>query len=328
MVVSFIGAHLDFGAWLMIPVLGALAFAIAMISVYGFRSSLISLCGLLALVLSFSHDPEELAIWQFALLIGVGGLWYLLLATILYRINPRAQTEEFLYKAYMLTADFLETRRQLVGEQANRKVLQAQLFTQQSELMELHTALREILIRKRKNSGRSIYNGKRLLVFTQLVEILETAVAHPVQYDKMDELFKTHPEFVKDFQTLIYEMSHQLRMIATAGSDDAQLPGNDKLNDYFQQLSADISTFGSEGTNTEGYLMLQNLLEYQESQFKKIKKIKWLLGNPDADAIEFMPGNVARRFIVRQDYDPRLLLCNLSFRSSIFKHSLRLSVTL
>lgn len=328
MVVSFIGGYLNFDAWLLVPVLGLLAFVIAMISVYGFRASLISLCGLLALVLSFAHEPEELAIWQYALLIGVGGMWYLLLATILYRLNPRAQTEEFLFKTYLLTADFLETRGQLIGEQADRKTLQAQLFTQQSELMELHTALREILVTTRKTSGQSIYNGKRLLVFTQLVEILETAVANPVQYDKMDMLFKAHPEYIKSFQTLIFEMSSQLRKIAAARSEKDHLPTNDKLIEYFSLLRAEISTFRNEGKNTDGNLMLQNLLEYQESQFKKIKEIKWLLGNPNTDALEFIERSVSRRFIVRQDYDPRLLLRNLSFRSSIFKHSLRLSVTL
>ncbi|MEQ9210268.1 MAG: FUSC family protein, partial [Pseudomonadales bacterium] len=194
--------------------------------------------------------------------------------------------------------------------------------------MELHSALREILIRRRKDSGQSIYSGKRLLVFTQLVEILETAVAHPVQYDKMDTLFNAHPKYVKSFQELNFEMSRQLRMIAAAGGVATQLPRNGKLNEYFSQLREEISSFENKSNNTEGYLMLQNLMEYQESQFKKIKEIKWLLGNPDTDSIEFIAGNVARRFIVRQDYDPRLLLRNLSFRSSIFKHSLRLSVTL
>ena len=329
MVVSFIGGYLNFQEWLLIPVLGLLAFVIAMISVYGFRASLISLCGLLALVLSFAHEPEELTIWQYALLIGVGGLWYLLLATILYRLNPRAQTEEFLYKTYLLTADFLETRGQLISERVNRKDLQAQLYTRQSELMEQHTALREILINTRKNSGQSIYNGKRLLVFTQLVEILETAVANPVQYDKMDIFFDAHPEYIQRFQTLIFEMSGQLRKIAAAGNDKSQLPSNSKLNEYFSQLRAEISTFEKEKEgNREDHLMLQNFFEYQESQFKKIKEIKWLLGNPDTDSLEFIERNVSRRFIVRQDYDPRLLLRNLSFRSSIFKHSLRLSVTL
>jgi len=330
MVASFIGGYLNFGSWLLVPILGLLTFVIAFISVYGFRASLISLSGLLALVISSAHQPEELSVYQYTLFIGVGGLWYLLLATLLYRLNPKAQTEELLGKAYLLTADFLETRGKLIDQQANRKELQSQLITLQSELIKLHGTLREVLIITRKNSGRSTYNGKRLLVFAQLVEILETAIANPVHYDKMDALFKAHPEYTQHFQALIFEMSYQLRKIAAAGRDEEHLPGNDRLNEAFKRLGEDISSFGREiiSEDYEGYLMLQNLLGYQESQFKKLKKIKWLLGTPDTDTIEFIERSVSKRFIIPQDYDPRLLLQNLSFRSSIFKHSLRLSVTI
>lgn len=330
MVASFIGGFLNFGSWLLVPILGLVTFVLAFISVYGFRASLISLSGMLALVISSAHQPEELSVFQYTLFIGVGGLWYLLLATLLYRLNPKAQTEELLGKAYLLTADFLETRGKLVGHQANRKELQSQLFMLQSELIELHATLREVLIITRKNSGRSTYNGKRLLVFAQLVDILETAIANPVQYDKMDALFKTHPEYKQRFQTLIFEMSYQLRKIAEAGRDVEHLPNSKRLNESFKRLGEDISSFGREiiSEDYEGYLMLQNLLGYQESQFKKLKRIKWLLGTPDTDTIEFIERSVSKRFIIPQDYDPKLLLQNLNIRSSIFKHSLRLSVAI
>ncbi len=144
MVASFIGGYLNFGSWFLVPILGVLTFAIAFISVYGFRASLISLSGLLALIISSAHQPEELSVYQYTLFIGVGGLWYLLLATLLYRLNPKAQTEELLRKVYLLTAEFLETRGKLVGQQANRKELQSQLITLQSELIELHGTLREV----------------------------------------------------------------------------------------------------------------------------------------------------------------------------------------
>ena len=329
MLVSFIGGYLKFETWLLIPVLGLLTFAIAFISVYGFRASLISFSGLLALVLSFAHESKELEIYEYALLIGAGGLWYLLLAVLWYRINPKAQTEELFWETYRLTAEFLETRAKLVGPKMDRLELQSKLYEIQSKLIEHHETLREILLLSRKSSGRSSYQAKRLLIFVELIDMLETAIANPVNYDKMDALFGDHPEFIESFQNLIFEMAGQLRIIAEAGTDQSKFPKNSKLVHYFGKVEHEIASFRKEtGTEDyEGFLMLQNLLQYLEKQFEKLKKIKWLLGNPDMGSVDLVDQAAAKRFIVAQDYDPKLLLSNFSFRSAIFKHSLRLSVT-
>lgn len=330
MIISFIGGYLQNDAWLTLPILGILSFGIALISVYGFRASLVSFSGLLALVLSFAHDSEGLEIYQYALLIGVGGLWYLFLAKIWYLINPKAETEEVLSETFLLTADFLETRGKLVGPQVDRNALQATLYDLQSKLTNQHETLRELLILSRKNSGRSHYKSKRLLVFVQLIEMLETAIANPVDYDKMDELLEEHPEFIKSFQNLIFEMANQLRIIAEFGNQPKKLPKNKTLSICFEEAQKEIHTFGNkkEMVNYEAFLMLQNLLEYQQKQFEKIKRIKWLLGNPDIESDEFIDPEVSKQFLVPQDYDPKLLLQSLSFRSNIFRHSLRLAVTL
>ena len=63
-IVSFIKGYLLFDFWLLLPVLGLITFVIAYISVYGFRASLISFSGLMALVLSFAHDSEELEVFN------------------------------------------------------------------------------------------------------------------------------------------------------------------------------------------------------------------------------------------------------------------------
>ncbi|HCO82348.1 MAG TPA: hypothetical protein DIT95_02290, partial [Arenibacter sp.] len=329
MLVSFIGGYLKFETWLLIPVLGLLTFAIAFISVYGFRASLISFSGLLALVLSFAHESKELEIYEYALLIGAGGLWYLLLAVLWYRINPKAQTEELFWETYRLTAEFLETRAKLVGPKMDRLELQSKLYEIQSKLIEHHETLREILLLSRKSSGRSSYQAKRLLIIVELIDMLETAIANPVNYDKMDALFGDHPEFIESFQNLIFEIAGQLRIIAEAGTDQNKFPKNSKLVHYFGKVEHEIASFRKEtGTEDyEGFLMLQNLLQYLEKQFEKLKKIKWLLGNPDMGSVDLVDQAAAKRFIVAQDYDPKLLLSNFSFRSAIFKHSLRLSVT-
>lgn len=329
MLVSFIGGYLKFETWLLIPILGLLTFVIAFISVYGFRASLISFSGLLALVLSFAHEPRELEIYEYALLIGAGGLWYLLLAVAWYRINPKAQTEELFWETYRLTAEFLETRGKLVGPNTDRLELQSKLYEIQSKLIEHHETLREILLLSRKSSGRSGYQAKRLLIFVELIDMLETAIANPVNYGKMDALFKDHPEFIGSFQNLIFEMAAQLRAIAEAGTDHGKIPKNSKLANCFEKAEHQITLYRN-GTGTgdyEGFLMLQNLFLYLKEQFEKLKKIKWLLGNPDMGSVDLVDRAVAKRFIVPQDYDPKLLLGNFSLRSAIFRHSLRLSMT-
>lgn len=328
-VISFIGGYLKISNYLLFPILGVLTFIIAFISIYGFRASLISFSGLLALVLSFAHVSENLEVYQYALLIGVGGLWYLLLSTIWFYLNPKAQTTETLNDIFILTADFLDTRRQLIGEQPNRTTLQKQLMTLQLQLTEHHDTLREILISYRKSSGKSFYHGKRLLVFIQLIEILETAVANPVNYDKMDALFQTNPEFKSDFQKLILEFSLQLRTIAEQINNPKKFPSHNVLVKAFKSLEQDILKFKSESDpkNYERYLMLQNFLDYQKKQFEKLKKIKWVLGSPELTSDDLVKRDNLKRFIEAQDYDPKLILRNLSFKSTIFKHSLRLAVT-
>ncbi|MGW8123519.1 FUSC family membrane protein [Roseivirga echinicomitans] len=324
MIVSFIGGYMHNEAWLTLPVLGLLSFAISFISVFGFRASLISFSGLLALVLSFAHDLEQLEIYQYALLIGVGGLWYLLLAKLWHLINPKAETEELLSKTYMLTAEFIETRGKLVGPHQDREKLQSKLLKLQSQLTENHESLREILILSRRASGWSNYQDKRILVFVQLIEMLETAVANPVNYDRMDSLFNDHPKYIKIFQDLIFEMALQLRMISEAGSEKNNLPKNDNLKQCFERVRNEIALL-RETQNFE-YLIFKNWFDYQEKQLKKLKRIKWLLDDPNIMEIDFIDRKAAKRFVAPQDYDPKLLLRNLSFKSTIFRHSLRLAV--
>ena len=326
MVVSFIKGYLHFELWLLLPILGLLTFAIAFISVYGFRASLISFSGLMALALSFAHDSEELEIYQYAVLIGVGGLWYLLLSKVWHRINPKAETERFLSETFVLTAEFLETRGKLVDPNEDHEKLQSKLLKLQSKLTTNHETLREILILSRRTSGWSNYQDKRLLIFVQLVEMLETAIANPGNYDRMDALFNDHPQYIKRFQDLIFEMSYQLRRISEAGNDKRNLPKNDNMRQRFDDLRLEIALL-RETLYYEEYLMLQNFLEYQEKQFDKLKRIKWLLGDPNITEIDFIDRKTAKRFVALQDYDPKLLIRNFSFKSTIFRHSVRLAVT-
>lgn len=323
MLVSFLGGYLHLSLWFLFPILGMLMFGISYIAIYGFRASLISFSGLLALVLSFSNVATEMQPYERALLIGVGGLWYVALSLLRHFIFPKAVTEYYLSKTLRLTADYLRTRGQLVAEIQNRTELLKKLLNTQTDLTAIHETLRDILISSRTGSGKSDYEGKRMLIFVQLVDMLELAMAHPVNYSKTDDLFEKKPQQLKDFQGLLFAMSDRLNIISDYLSNPKKLPKSSQIEIFVNKVREDI--FTSEEVFNEDLLMLRNLYKYQKDQVKKIEKIEWLLSNPDRRQIPFIKSEDAKRFLTKQNYDFEVLIENFNLRSPIFKHSLRLA---
>ncbi|MBB6681739.1 FUSC family protein [Aequorivita sp. 609] len=323
MIISFIGGYLHLSLWLLFPALGILMFSISYLAIYGFRASLISFSGLFALVLSFSNISNDLQPYERMLLIGVGGLWYASLSLLRHYIFPKAPTEYYLSKTIKLTADYLRTRGHLVKEKNDRTELLKKLLHLQTELTTTHETLREILISSRKGSGKSDYEGKRMLIFAQLIDMLELAMTNPVNYSKTDELFKKNPKQLDDFQALLFAMSDRLMTISDYLSRPKRLPKSTAIESYLECVKKDV--FSSEVVYDEDSLMLRNLYKYQKEQVKKIEKIEWLLSNPDRRQIPFIKHVYAKRFLTKENYDFEVLVENFNLKSPIFKHSLRIA---
>ncbi len=328
MIVSLIGGYLHLSIWLLFPILGVLMFSISYLAIYGFRASLISFSGLLALVLSFSNVSSGMEPYERMLLIGIGGLWYATLSILRHFIFPKAPTEYYLAKTLKLTADYLKTRGDLVAETTDRTALLKNLLTTQTELTATHETLRDILISSRTGSGKSEYEGKRMLIFVQLVDMLELAMANPVNYSKTDELFEKNTTQLKDFQGLLFAMSSRLNVIADNISTPKRIRNDTKIEEFQEKIKREITEYTSQSDEgfDENLLMLRNLFKYQKEQIKKIEKIEWLLVNPAKRELSSLKKEDSRRFLTKQNYDFEVLIENLTMRSPIFKHSLRLGV--
>ncbi len=328
---SLIGGLLDASEWITIPIIGVVMFAFSYFAVYGFRASLISFSGLFALVLSFANISNALEFYERAFLIGIGGIWYLLLTMVWHRINPRAQTEQFLSQGADLLSKYLEIRGKLLDNNSNREDLQKKLLDLQAELNINHETLRDILISSRKSSGNSNYERKRLLIFIQFVDILELAMANPVNYDKMDEILGKYPKKIELFQNLIFEMSLKMKHISNHFLSSKMISGNNSLAGYLQDIEKSFNVLDSHddrttSSNLEESILLRNLFDYQHKQVEKIRKIENILANKDFKNLGFIKKLEAQQFIAHQEYDLKILLENFSIKSPIFKHSLRLAL--
>lgn len=321
------GAISEIG-WFLALILGVVVFLVSYISVFGFRASLVSLSGLLAIVLSFTYDSSSMTLLEHSLLILLGGFWYLSLSMSVSLMFPKIQTDELFVQVIEKTAAFLRVRGELLICKTKRDALFHKMFELQAEINEKHEKLREIILNNRSNAGLSNRIRRQQLVFSELMEILELAVANPVNYEKFDSVFIKHQEKIEAFKNLNFEIANQLDHISKVIRKEESLKQNLKIEETLKITIKNIDNYRvlvGLPKSRVGTLMLLNLNNYQQKQIQNIIGLERVLGNYISNN-KILGIKDANRFITPQDYDLKKLIENFSFKSPIFKHSLRLAI--
>ena len=329
MFVTFISRFLHISPWFFLPTLGLMMFVISYLSIFGFRASLISFSGLFAFVISLSSlGQSDFSVIHQTLLIGAGGLWYLFLAVSFYLIFPKVATEELLSKTFKLTSSYLKTRAELIKPGIERVELSKELLSIQSELTENHEKLRELLLNRRKETGKSDYQTKRLLILIELIDMLELAVTHPVNYDKADRFFSQNLHLVDDFQQLLFGISSQIEVISNHLSTPNRMEENKEIRRLLNKLEEDIESVNTSSSTefNEDIVLLKNFLKYQKLQYRKIIKIERLLKNTNQKELRKVAKKDFSRFITQPNYNLEVVIENFNFNSAFFRHSLRIAV--
>jgi len=166
------------------------------------------------------------------------------------------------------------------------------------------------------------------LIFTELIDILELAIANPVDYEKFDSVFKKHKEKTEAFQQLVFEIANHLEHISKVIRKEEKLKENTKIPEILKNIDRHIDYYRilvGLPKARKGTLMLLNLKNYQEKQVQNVIAIERVLNNYRKND-EILSDKEANRFITPQDYDFKKLTENFSFNSPIFKHSLRLAI--
>lgn len=318
--------------WIFLPVFVLFTFHFSMISVYGFRASLISFSGLLAIVLSMAQVASEGGIIIHALWIGAGGIWYLLLSLFLHYLFRRRETDILLAEAFDLTAEYLEKRARLMSQKGeNSELLQKELFVLQTSINEKHELIREMVITRRKNFGRSGMVRKRLLIFMELVDILELGMANPASHERMKALFRSHEEKILLVEEWSLLMADRLRKIAEVFRKNSKYQKDTNFQLKKAEIMENFDLFEKDAHlsyENEVLLIYRNILSFKKKQYQKILSIERLLTEWKGEGEFGIRRQDAARFLTTTEYDLKTLQDHLDLKSPIFRHSLRLTAAM
>lgn len=317
--------------WIFYPLMVVLVFFLSMISVYGQRASMVSFSGLLAISLATGHLHKGLDIFTYTALILAGGIIYTIVSLLFNYLSPHRYAELQIAEAMRLTAKYMKLRGDLWDADADRaKIIEKQLNLQ-VEINSIHESLREILMRNRANATSSNRNRKMLLVFISLVDILELALSTSFDHSKLQLTFSNQPKVLNTYQNLAYNLASTLKKISKTIENRKKYEPKHNLLKDLEALEHAISAYQKELGNeaaAEGVWMLSNMLHYAERQIEKIKIIERAFTLPITFKDLKGRDKDLEKFLAPEYYPWRTLKENLSFSSSIFRHSLRLTATI
>jgi uncharacterized membrane protein (TIGR01666 family) len=318
-------------SWIFYPFLAVLIFLISMLSVYGQRATMVSFSGLIAVSLAFASINTGWAMLLHSGLILAGGLFYLLISLIFHYIRPHRYVELQIAECIKLTAKYLKLRGDLWTLNADRKSIIEKQLHLQVELNTIHQNIREVLISSHTTSGSSNQNRKMLLVFISLVEILELALSTAFDHDKLHQKFDDHPKVLHTYQNLAYNLAASLKQLSKSVKKSTKYISKHTLLGDLNALQLAIADYENDlgkTTASEGVFMLTTMLQYAEKQVEKIKIVERAFtvtfNSHDFKGID----TDLEKFLTPQYYPLSTLTQNLSLSSTIFRHSLRLTITL
>ena len=313
------------------PLFVLIVFFLSIISVYGQRATMVSFSGLLSVSLAFAHLNTGVAMLEHAGLMLVGGLFYLLISLMFYFVSPYRYLELQIAQCIKLTSKYLKLRADLWNHNAPKdRIIQKQLLLQ-VELNTIHQDLREIIFRNHASSGSSTQNRNLLVALVSLIEILELALSTSFDQSKLHEKFSTKSTVLSTYQNLAYSLSDTLKQLSKSLDKKTNYIVNDTLFENLEIVEKGILIYeeklGKEAAS-DGVLILSNMKHYAEKQIEKIKvlerSITMTLKPQDIKG----KGNDLQKFITPQYYPFSTIVENLSFKSTIFRHSLRLTITI
>ncbi|MBB4117836.1 putative membrane protein YccC [Mesonia hippocampi] len=303
-------------------------FISAYISVYGFRASLVSFSGLLAITLSFSNIGEE-NFQLHSLGILIGGLWYILISTIVLLIRPKKHSDIVLGETVELTAKFLKYRAKLLKDKKHRAKLKKEQFLLQSAINEHHETLREALLSNRFTSGTSNSSRRKILILIELIDILELGLTHPINYKTVDRLKDSYPTLVRRYQDLSFAMSQELNKVAKNILEGKRFYLDNQLRIKIHVIHQDITNLFKNNPDPKAqeiFIQLNNVLRFERKQAQKIRYIQRVVTNIDRRNTFTIIPREYEQFLTPVDYSFKILVDNFSWSSPMFKHAIRLSL--
>lgn len=330
-VISLIIGLINRNYYLTGIILTLFCFIFTMISVYGMRAGAVGTACLLIFVLSIDdvRPWNEVAIHSGLVL--AGSLWYSALSFVFYRLRPYRIVQQTLSDCIMEISSFLRAKAKFYKQNTNFDDNYAELLSLQIQVHEKQDAVRDVLFKTREIVRDSTPEGRFLmLVFVDMVDLFEQVMSTYYNYKELHDQFDSTGILAK-YEAVILKIADELDEQAFALKAGSTPEKPLQLMEDVKALKQEIGELESANTtgkfNTLGIIALKNIEVNIENILNRVVTVNRYFDKGEKKKIK--EGKIdTERFVTRQSIEQTLILENLTFKSSTFRHALRVSIVM
>ncbi len=317
--------------YFMGTVLSLASFVFSMFFLYGARAAAIGTSVLVILVLSV----DDVRPWNEVLLhagfVAIGCLWYTLLSYLVYRLRPYRLLQQILSDSIHGVSEFLRVKAKFYSLDANYEENYKELLQLQVVVHEKQDEVREVLFKTREIVRESTPEGRFLLiVFVDMVDLFEQIMSTYYNYDQLHKQFD-NIGILKHYEQVILKLADALEEIAYSLKTGGIPELSPSLDHEIKKLKQEILELENDKENklynSAGIIALKNIEINIENILSRIKTINNYFNKQEKPRIKKTDIDVDK-FVSKQHFEIKLFYDNLTFKSSIFRHSIRVSIVM
>lgn len=301
----------------------AASFLFTMFSVYGNRATSVGFAALLLMVLRMTDKVPAQEVFIQSILILSGGVWYMLVALLLFRVTPYRPAQRSLGDCIHETSKYLMIKSEMYNPQSDIDELYDKLLKQQIIVNEKQDAVREILFKNRSLLKESTLTGRLLvLTFVDVVDMFEHIMATWYDYASLRERF-SDTGILGEISLFIKNIAHELDNIGEA------IQANKVYRKQFDLAAGlkDLKQKIDELLDAQSTMMLKKILVHLRSLGEKTDEILKYFQGGTSTKENLRSHRDYSRFVTHQKINGSIFRNNLNFKSNIFRHSLRVMIT-
>lgn len=300
------------------------SFFFSMLAVYGNRAAVVGTAALLVMILLMDEPQRAAEVPVFSALVLGGGLWYTVLSLLLNQLMPHRPVQQALGECIREVARFLALKGQFYRAETDLDETFQKLVAQQILVNEKQEAVREVLFKNRLLVKESTNTSRRqLLIFVELVDLFERSMLIHYDYAILRQKFGKSGVLEAIAET-IESLAAALDSVGLAMQLNTPHRAVQALNAQLEGLKEAIDRL-SEGQTEDSTLPLKKVLINLRDIAQRLTSIQLYPGRKRVAPAE-ISGLDYSRFVSHKTLDFKTFADNLSLRSAIYRHALRVAI--